>query len=480
MNFWVKLEDGTFRKATESEILDPNVVLYSQAGEKEKGFTYTVSRSMPSTTTTKAIDPITELENTVKDLCVDAEELRKAKDETKKALAEIKELQAKGFPIGMPQAETRSGAAWFGGDIENMDQDQKDAYPYNLSAQGRNLVDAAYVKHPVTEEKRLMMAKYFTTWIKAAYFNDPKAKADYQKNYVRPNDMSVKTAIGDSGNVFPVPDIIETEILHFAREKSVVLQDARIVPMTSEFDTFPVESAGTTARWGNTTQQSDPTIDEVELTAYELSSFTEARNTQLADSRSDIVSWLTDLMANAVGLELDNSAFNGDGTSTYGACSGLLSAACGYSVTMGAGSTAFSNITATLLSEMIAALDGVKKNGAKFYMHGSNLHYVRTLKDSNDRPIFMDGHIGTGVPPTIYGYPYKEVTNMPSTSAANTAFMNFGNMIYFLAGRRLDSMKLEVDPWGLWTTNRTRFKIYNRWGLKIGLENGFVRMLTHS
>jgi len=222
------------------------------------------------------------------------------------------------------------------------------------------------------------------------------------------------------------------------------------------------------------------TLTEVEIDAYELSAFSRVRNTTLADSKSDIVSWLTESLSEAQGMALDNAAFNGDGTSTYGYCSGLLSAAAGYSVVMSSGSTNFSSITSTNLSEIISKLSGLRKIGAKFYMHGEILHYARSLLDTNNRPIFIET-IGSRISPTIWGYPYKEVTQMPSTSAANTAFMVFGNLgKHFGVGRRLNATTLSVDPYGLWTTNRTRFKLYSRFGLKIVLANGIVRILTNS
>jgi HK97 family phage major capsid protein len=273
---------------------------------------------------------------------------------------------------------------------------------------------------------------------------------------------------------------VESEILWFARERSIALQQARIVEMTSAKQSWPRETASATVSWGNTTNESEPTVDEVELDAIELSCWAGVRNTHLADSRSDIVAWLTANLGEAVGLELDNMMFNGVGTDSPFICSGILSAACGTDVTLESTSTAFSQLSSTDLSEMIAALDGVRKAGARFYMNGAVLHFIRDLKDTNGRPIFMDGHIGAGVPGTIFGYPYTEAIKMVSTSASNTAFMAFGNLQHFLLGRRLQSGVLDVDPYGLWTTNRTRYKIYQRWALEMALTAAFVRLLTNS
>jgi HK97 family phage major capsid protein len=289
-------------------------------------------------------------------------------------------------------------------------------------------------------------------------------------------DPSRKAVIGDGSNDFPIPDIVDSEILHFAREVSVILKYARTWDMISEKQSFPIEGTAVSVAWGNTTEESEPDINtEFELDAEELSAFSEVRNTTLADSRSDIVSWLTEALAEAAGQEIDNEGFTGDGTNV---CSGILTAACGYSVVLASGSTSFSQLDATKLSEMIGKLDGLKKTGARFWLSGAILHYIRSLKDSQDRPIFIET-VGAPMSGTIWGYPYTEVVKLGSiTDAANTAFMAFGNLRYFGVGRRLDSSSLSVDPYGKWTTNRTRFKLYQRWGLGIALALGLVRMLT--
>jgi len=54
----------------------------------------------------------------------------------------------------------------------------------------------------------------------------------------------------------------------------------------------------------------------------------------------------------------------------------------------------------------------------------------------------------------------------------------FGNMKYMAVGRRLDSATIMVDPYGLWTTNRTRFKLYQRWALRVALPEAFVKLVT--
>lgn len=449
MKFFVKNEAGELVEATQDEVLSPDSTLFNEEGE-----------ALNRHTTEK--DPVDELTGVVADLAHNVSNLgqmKETQDEMVAKLAAFEEASKKGFFLPNP------GAA-----PANDDDFKELLYPYDTAIQGKRLMDK--IAHPgyhiEKEETRQAVADYFCLFLKASLMDDPLAKIEFRKRY-----GVQKTPIGDSGNVFPIPDIVESEILAFAREKSVLLQEARVWPMTSEKHSIPSESAGVTAGWGNTTSEDEPEAPEVELDAEELSVYSVVKNMTLADARSDIVSWITEVMAEACGQAIDTAGFSGTGSP----CSGLFVATGVGSVDMVSGSTAFSSIYADALSEMIAGLDGLRKEGAKFYMHGSILHFVRTLKDTNDRPIFLET-FGLPIPGTIWGYPYKEVIVCPSTSAVSTAFVLFGNLRHMAVGRRLETTALVVDPYGLFTTNRTRYKIYQRWGLVVGLPAAFVKLIT--
>ena len=402
---------------------------------------------------------VKELEGLIKELVTDISSMKEKQEVMTEQLAAYKEMEKNGWK--MPE----------GKNVDDPDYRK----PYDLAKQGKELMDKKF--HPKyyikDDARREEIAKWWILFIKAAIHDNPSAYIEMENRY-----GVAKTAIGDSGNLFPLPTPLEEEIVHFAREESVVLKYARIWPMESDTKKIPTESASTSVSWGNTTPESEPEETDVDLSAEELSAYAVIRDSVLADTTSDIVSWLQSNLAEAAAQAIDNAAWNGDGTSTYASCYGLLSASCGYSVVMGSGSTAFSNLTASHLSEMIAKLDGKKKAGARFFMHGDILHYVRTLEDTNGNPVFMINY-GGNVPPTIFNYPYDEVIKMPSTTAANTAFMTFGNLRWFGIGRRLNSIALKVDPYGLFTTNRTRFKLYQRWAVgPMTMPNGFVRLMT--
>jgi HK97 family phage major capsid protein len=414
------------------------------------------------------MDPIKELEGLIKELAAatgSVGAIKQKQEEIEAKLANYDELMKRGFTLpgaraGMDQTELKE----IFGQFDHMKQ-------------GQRLMDKFYhPNHTMSDETRMEVAKYFVLFLRATVLQNRDAQVKMHQMY---QSKATTTDVGDAGNVFILPDIVDSEILHYAREASVILQFARIWDMTSDKQSFPTEIGAASTYWGNTTPESNPELSEFELDNEELSAYAAVRNDTLLDARSDIVSWLAEALAEALGQTLDTAGFTGTGDGAYGGISGLLSAAVGYSVTM-SGSTRFDQLSADHLSLMIAKLDGLKKQGARFFMSGQILHYVRTLKDSQGRPIFMDGHYGTGVPGTIFGYPYSEVITMPTTTGTNTPFVVFGNMKCLGVGRRVSNTALQVDPYGLWTTNRTRFKIYNRWAIGVALPKGFVRLLTNA
>ena len=408
-------------------------------------------------------DPIKELTGLIRDMSND---VKSRADEFKEQLEAFKEFGKRGLPISDPTAD----ALKFSMDPA----EYKSIFGrYDAAKQGKILMDkVVHPTHVIDEATRIEMAKFFCLFIRSEIGKDYRARAKFEELYA--DEIARKTPLGDSPNLFPLPDIVDAEIFFFAREASVALQYCRTWEMTSDKQSFPAENAAVSVGWGNTTPNYEPGITEVELEANELSAYSVIRNTTIADARSDVVGWLAGALAEAAGQEIDNQVFNGSGSPF----TGLLGASgSGYSVILGG--SLFADLDADDLSSMIAKLDGLKKQGARFFMNGQVIHLVRTLKDDQNRPIFMET-VGSPVPGTIYGFPFSEVIKMTGTTAANTAFIVFGNLRYYAIGRRLDTTALSVDPYGLWTTNRTRFKLYQRWGAKVALANGFVRALTTS
>lgn len=216
----------------------------------------------------------------------------------------------------------------------------------------------------------------------------------------------------------------------------------------------------------------EPTFGEVELNAKKLDGYARVTNELLEDSDYDIVSLLTEQFAYAVAVELDNQVLNGSGDPT----SGVLTAKAGNSVITNG--DAFSTIGADDFSEAIYKVGAKYRMGAKFVLGNIGLHYARTLKDSNNNPIWA--HPAQAQPGTVWGVPIIESEQITDTTGASTAFAAYGNFKRVLIGRRKGAMRLDVDPFGLFKENATRFRIVTRWDIEVAVAAAFARIVTSS
>lgn len=314
------------------------------------------------------------------------------------------------------------------------------------------------------------MAKFFILATKALKGKDPSAFAELKA-------IQQKAAMQEDTNSeggFLVPPEYEWDMIELARPGSFALNECRVVPMSRDILNLPRENAMISVAWTaeeSAATQTEPTFEQVQLNARRLDGYGKVSNELLQDSAVDIVGILMNQFAFAIGQELDNQVLNGTGTPV----SGILSAAVSNSVVM-TGLANFSSITFTNLSNMIAGLNSGYLAGAKFIVGRQGLHFVRTLKDSNNNPIFAQ--IAGPVPGQIYGFDYILSEKVTNTTGTATPFMGFGNPKNFIIGRRLGTMAIDLDPYSLFTTYQTQFRLVTRWGMAIGNPAAFNRLVT--
>lgn len=341
-------------------------------------------------------------------------------------------------------------------------------------ARGRNLAAQNPRLFPIfgNDEKAEEYSKWLISFIKARTRNDLEAMADLKEFYTKTNQLQEGTA-GEGG--YLVPDEFTWDIVGLARNRSFALDSCSVINMKTDQMYLPSEATLAAVAWtaeeGGTTA-GEPTFGQVSLAAKRLDGYARVTNELLNDSAMDIVGMLTEQFGYAVALELDNQVLNGTGDPV----SGVLTSAVGSDIKLASGLTNFSSISADYLSSAIYSLESGYVNGSKFIINRIGLHYIRTLKDSQNRPIFAD--IAGRVPGTIYEYPYFMSEKITNTSAAETCMAAFGNFKYFYIGRRLGVGALDVDPYGGFTTYTTRFRLVTRWALAIGNSKAFARILT--
>ena len=146
----------------------------------------------------------------------------------------------------------------------------------------------------------------------------------------------------------------------------------------------------------------------------------------LEDTEIDFISFLASRVAEGFAQAEDAAFFNGDGTATFGSCTGLLNATDVNEVTL-TGAT-FASMDADDLLDMIDAIPSGALDSAKFYYHRTIKSIIRKLKASDGTYIYQAP--SQSGPATVWGHPEVLVEVMPSKTdtAADTSFVLFGNL----------------------------------------------------
>lgn len=272
------------------------------------------------------------------------------------------------------------------------------------------------------------------------------------------------------------------EILSYIRENSAALQYATVVPMISDVQTVPRETASVSLKWeaeADPIDESTPTFDQVTLTAKRLTGYTQASREVLDDAGADLVGVLLSQFTEAAGQKLDAHTF-GNVTTGSAAFSGVFSAQAGYSEVFESGSTAFSELLASNMRNVIGKIPSSRLRNARWFFHRTvGWEYIMSLADSDGRPLFMLNQVD-GPSERILGYPYTLVEEAPAVgdSDAGTGFILFGDLRGFYIGERLGTMEVMTDPYSSMSSGLVNFYFFNRWAFAHGLPKMYARIVT--
>jgi HK97 family phage major capsid protein len=270
-------------------------------------------------------------------------------------------------------------------------------------------------------------------------------------------------------------------VLSYIRDVSIAFSECSHVPMTSDAMTIPAENAKVSVNFTDEESdatETDPSFAQVSLTAKRLDAYTKVSNELIEDNNAPggIAGILAAQFIEAIGQKHDSTVFIGTGSPMSGV---FLSA--GYSEVFDTGSTAFSELLESDIRNIVRKIRPSRRRNAKFYMSTSVLwQYVLGLKDGDSRPLFVETRGGGPAPGNLWGYPVREGNDdiMPSTSAAETGFIVFGDLAGVMIGDRLTNINLFVDPYSLARSYQTQFLLFTRWAYAHALSNYYARIVT--
>ncbi len=271
-------------------------------------------------------------------------------------------------------------------------------------------------------------------WLKAKS-GDAEAKRWCQDHGVEARAMGSTSA--NSGSAV-VPDVLSSTVIRLVDQYSAFAQNATSVAMPSDVLQFPRRSGGTTAYWideNTAITASDPTMNQVSLTARKVSGAVVIASELLADS---IVS-ISDFIATELGLSLANAveaaAWSGNPANAP-AVAGLVTSHTGgllassgatyaASLVTAAGDTPDEVTKANLLA-MMAAVPQHSRQGAKWFC---SPFFFATCMQALD--LNQGGSVGLsqGMGLTFLGSPVVLTDRLPSGADSTGAVMAlYGNM----------------------------------------------------
>ena len=257
-----------------------------------------------------------------------------------------------------------------------------------------------------------------------------------------------------------VPEELRTEVFRVLPDMTVMRRLARVLPMATDTLLLNSLSARPTAYWTAEYASKSTTSAEfgqVSLTPHDLVCLLPISEQLLADANINLVQFIIELFAEAIGLAEDQAFFMGTGV---GQPRGITVEALTNAAVAGA---------TISFDDLIRLLDMVPQRSsqsprAAFVGHRYVKRILRTLKDTANNYIWRDGRGGVGgggeiirLPDTIYGYPFYEQNDMYQD---RLYFGDWSN--YIIGDRQTMSVSTTTEGGDAWRRNSMEIKAVER------------------
>ncbi len=226
----------------------------------------------------------------------------------------------------------------------------------------------------------------------------------------------------------------------------------------------------------------------VNLTAKKHGTIVPITDDMVEFSSANIVDFLVEEMARALGKGTDSIAFLGKtsaGTAVSSMPGIFANADATAVITSGTG---FSTLTAANMDDAIAALDNDVLDGARFYMNSKVLFgIVAKLKQGTGDTTYIYTPASGNNPAMWRGFPIELVGQLPGTTAADTKFIGFGNLKYLLLGQ-LKAVTMDTareativeggTTYNLWQQGMKALKVEEMIDIKVAFGKAFSYIKT--
>lgn len=320
------------------------------------------------------------------------------------------------------------------------------------------------VSYP-TDLKSLSKDEKIVTFFKALVF----ARHDPESNRV----LRALVEGTDSEGGYLVPEELRTEVFRVLPDMAVMRNLARVLPMSSDTLKLNSLSARPTAYWTGEYQSKSTTsaeFSEITLNPNDLVCLLPISEQLLADANINLVQFITQLFAEAIGLAEDKAFFTGSGNGQPKGISQETIA------TIDAGGNANFDDLIDLVDAVPSRVTSSPK--AAFVGHRRAKSAFRKMKDSDGNYIWRDGGSSSNnngetvrLPSTIYGYPFYEQNDLPQSE------LYFGDWsMYIIGDRQTMAVSTTTEGGDAWRRNAMEIKAVERVDGQAVLTSPFAKL----
>jgi HK97 family phage major capsid protein len=291
-----------------------------------------------------------------------------------------------------------------------------------------------------------------------------------------------KTALAStqgSSAGYLIPPQFLAQLQTIAGESATFRELATVLPMTGltldvpslDLTTTPTAGGGTTAfggglkaTWtqdntGANLKESEPTVKDTQITAWEIAFYCVASNTIVQDSAIALETLLTTLFSWILPWSEEYAMINGNGV---GKPQGIIGAPCSIAVnrTGGASTVVYNDLT-TMLSKLWYGFFG--NSALRWFASQSTIPQLLRLQDGASRALFVSIDQGAVKGPEwkLFGIPIIFTEKCPKLGTKGDLIL--ANLPLYLVGNRMDT-SIEVSPHVLFLSNQTVWRIVARVG----------------
>ncbi len=318
-------------------------------------------------------------------------------------------------------------------DTEKRDLTQEERNQYDRIDQeiDRLAEEIARVEKREARERELALRDAAAMRGQTERTSDPKPEIRAFEAYLRAGAVpaEVRAALNEATAAqggYLVPVEYSRQLVQGLQEQSMLRQAGaqviRMTGLTMKVPTLSNTSAAVLTAEGAAFDEAEPTVGQIDVTAYKYTRLAKVSDELLADAMFDV--WANILLPDFTQAfaKAENSAFTtGTGSSQP---QGVVTGA-------GVGKTAASAtaITSDEVIDLFHSLDYRHRQNAAWMMNDATAQVLRKLKDTTGQYLWQPGLVA-GQPDRILGRPVM-TNNMMATPAASAKTILFGNFSYY-------------------------------------------------